>query len=114
MQCYKQYRGGLNTKLSIRISDAKRVWINLFPTSGVINEVSFHDARHTHASLMLKQGVHPKMVQEWLGHATISVTLNTYSHVAPELQEAVAAGFDKMVLPRRETEAVEKSLLANY
>jgi len=63
---------------------------------------------------MLKQGVHPKMVQEWLGHATISVTLNTYSHVAPELQEAVAAGFDKMVLPRRETEAVEKSLLANY
>ena len=56
---------------------------------------------------MLKQGVHPKIVQERLGHATIAITLDIYSHVVPGLQEAAAAGFDKMVLSRRENEAVE-------
>ena len=65
-----------------------------------------HHARHTHASLMLKQGVHPKIVQERLGHASIQITLDTYSHVAPGLQESAAVGFDKMVLTRREKEAV--------
>jgi len=43
---------------------------------------------------MLKQGVHPKIVQERLGHSTIAITLDTYSHVAPGLQEAAAQGFD--------------------
>ena len=56
---------------------------------------------------MLKQGVHPKIVQERLGHASIQITLDTYSHVAPGLQEAAAASFDKIVLPKREREAVE-------
>ncbi len=56
---------------------------------------------------MLKQGVHPKVVQERLGHATISTTLDLYSHVAPGLQQAVAEGFDKMVLPKREKEVIE-------
>ena len=63
-----------------------------------VKVIRLHDARHTHASLMLKQGVHPKIVQERLGHATISITLDTYSHVAPGRQEAAAAGFDKIVL----------------
>ncbi len=57
---------------------------------------------------MLKQGVHSKIVQERLGHASIQVTLDTYSHIAPGLQEAAANGFDELVTPRREKEAVEK------
>lgn len=61
--------------------------------------IRLHDARHTHASLMLKQGVHPKIVQERLGHASIQVTLDTYSHVAPGLQQAAANRFDDIVLP---------------
>lgn len=56
---------------------------------------------------MLKQGVHPKIVQERLGHASIQITLDTYSHISPGLQEAAAAGFDKIVSPMREKEAVE-------
>jgi len=60
-----------------------------------IKVIRFHDARHSHASLMLKQGAHPKIVQERLGHSTISITLDTYSHVAPGLQEAVAKRFDE-------------------
>jgi integrase len=47
---------------------------------------------------MLKQGVHPKIVQERLGHASIQLTLDTYSHVVPGIQDAAAKGFDDMVL----------------
>ncbi len=47
--------------------------------------VRFHDLRHLTATLLLTQGVHPKVAQELLGHSTISMTLDTYSHVAPAL-----------------------------
>jgi len=56
-----------------------------------------HDLRHTHATLMLKAGVHPKVVSERLGHANISITLDTYSHVLPGLQEAAAERFDVLL-----------------
>ena len=59
-----------------------------------------HDARHTHASLMLKQGVHPKIVQERLGHATIATTLDIYSHVTPGMQDAAALAFDAIFEPK--------------
>ena len=62
--------------------------------------IRLHDARHTHASLLLKQGVHPKIVQERLGHASIQITLDTYSHVAPGLQQAAANRFDDIVLSK--------------
>ena len=84
-----------------------QAWRTIAKHSG-LKGIRLHDARHTHASLMLKAGTHPKIVQERLGHASIQITLDTYSHVAPGLQEAAAAGFDKMVLPRHENEAVEK------
>ena len=58
--------------------------------------IRFHDLRHTHATLMLKGSVHPKVVQERLGHANIGITLDLYSHVLPGLQEAAAERFDKM------------------
>ena len=73
-----------------------------------LKNIRLHDLRHTHASLMLKQGIHPKIVQERLGHATISTTLDLYSHVSPGLQQAAAEGFDKMLSPKREKEVVEK------
>jgi integrase len=57
----------------------------------------FHDLRHCHASLLLKQGVNPKVVSERLGHSTVGITLDTYSHVLPGLQEAAAAGFEEMM-----------------
>ena len=60
-----------------------------------IRPIRFHDLRHTHASLMLKQGVHPKIVSERLGHSNIGITLDTYSYVLPGLQEAAASRFDE-------------------
>ena len=85
-------------------------WIKLVRQTG-IKVIRLHDARHTHASLLLKQGAHPKVVQERLGHASIQVTLDTYSHVAPGLQEAAAKRFDEALTVKynkRENEAVEK------
>jgi integrase len=58
--------------------------------------VRFHDLRHAHATLMLAQGVHPKVVSERLGHASVGITLDTYSHVLPTLQQEAAAAFDAL------------------
>jgi len=90
----------------LRPDSVTHAWVKLVRRIG-LKGIRLHDARHTHASLMLKQGVHPKIVQERLGHASIQMTLDTYSHVAPGLQEAAAVGFDKMVSPRREEETAE-------
>ena len=53
--------------------------------------IRLHDLRHTHATLALQAGIHPKVVSERLGHATISITLDTYSHAIPAMQEEAAA-----------------------
>lgn len=49
--------------------------------------IRFHDLRHCVATLLLTAGIHPKIVQELLGHSQISLTLDTYSYVLPSLQE---------------------------
>ncbi len=65
--------------------------------AGLPDTLRFHDLRHTCATLLLTKGVHPKVVQELLGHATISITLDTYSHVLPNMQsEAVNAMEDAL------------------
>ena len=56
--------------------------------------VRLHDLRHTMASLYLEQGVNPKTVAERLGHASVNITLDLYSHCLPGVQEAAAAQFD--------------------
>ncbi|HUV75697.1 MAG TPA: tyrosine-type recombinase/integrase [Dehalococcoidales bacterium] len=77
----------------LRPDTITRAWPILAARAGVV-VIRLHDARHTHASIMLKQGIHPKIVQERLGHSSIQITLDTYSHVAPGLQEAAAQRFD--------------------
>jgi integrase len=84
-----------------------QAWRRLALRNG-LKGVRLHDARHTHASLMLKQGIHPKIVQERLGHSSIAVTLDTYSHVAPGLQAAAAKRFDELFDQRREDRVVER------
>ena len=60
-------------------------------------DIRVHDLRHSHASLLLASGVNPKLVQERLGHASITLTLDTYSHVIPGLQEEVARKMDDLM-----------------
>lgn len=57
--------------------------------------VRLHDLRHTAATLMLTAGIHPKVVQETLGHSNITLTLGTYSHVLPSLQSEAADRLDE-------------------
>ena len=83
-------------------STISQAWRRIAIRAG-LKGVRLHDARHTHASLMLKQGIHPKVVQERLGHASIQTTLDIYSHVTPGIQQAAANRFDEMVnLPVRQ------------
>ena len=69
--------------------------------------IRFHDLRHTAATLMLQQGIHPKVVQERLGHADITLTLNTYSHVLPSMQEDAAEKLDELLTPIDVTEHIK-------
>ena len=59
-----------------------------------LSHVRFHDLRHTHATQFLKQGVHPKIVSERLGHSNIGITLDTYSHVLPGMQDDAVSIFN--------------------
>lgn len=59
--------------------------------------IRFHDLRHTCATLLRAEGVHPKVVQERLGHATIAETLDRYSHVAPDMQRHAADRLDAAI-----------------
>jgi integrase len=56
--------------------------------------IRFHDLRHTCATLLLLKGVHPKFVQELLGHATIAITLDTYSHVMPGMGDQTVTAME--------------------
>ncbi len=56
--------------------------------------IRFHDLRHSHATQLMLAGVHPKVVQERLGHASITTTLDLYSHVTATMQEDAAAKLD--------------------
>lgn len=73
-----------------------------------LSNIRLHDLRHTHASLMLRQGVHPKVVSERLGHSSVAITLDTYSHVLPGIQAAAAQRFDEGLQRTREEVPAEK------
>jgi integrase len=57
--------------------------------------IRFHDLRHTAATLMLREGVHPKMASEMLGHSTVAITLDLYSHITPTMQRQAADAIDR-------------------
>lgn len=60
----------------------------------------FHDLRHTAATLLLKVGVHPKIVSEMLGHSTIAITLDIYSHALPDMQRGAAGAMESILRPQ--------------
>jgi integrase len=60
-------------------------------------QIRLHDLRHSHATHLLQAGVHPKIAQERLGHSSIAITMDTYSHAMPNMQADAAAKLDKML-----------------
>jgi integrase len=63
----------------------------------MLPKIRLHDLRHTHATLALQAGVHPKVVSERFGHATVAITLDTYSHAIPAMQEEAATRIAELV-----------------
>jgi integrase len=74
----------------------KRTFVPLLRKAGLLT-IRFHDLRHTCATLLLSRNVNPKIVSEMLGHATIAITLDTYSHVLPTMQDGAARALEDML-----------------
>jgi integrase len=72
----------------------RRCFKPMLEKAGLPHTVRFHDLRHTCATILLSKNVNPKIVQELLGHANISQTMDTYSHVLPDMQERAASAMD--------------------
>lgn len=99
MKCGPDYHNlGLvcatSTGGSIKPTYLRTVFNRTIKKSGV-KKISFHGLRHTHATLLLRDGVHPKVVQERLGHRSIQTTLDTYSHIIPGIQEIAATSIQQ-------------------
>lgn len=77
-----------------------RVWKKLIERAGV-PYIPFHGLRHTHATVLLEQGVHPRVVSERLGHSSVEITLDTYSHVLPTMQRAAALAAEEAIFSKR-------------
>lgn len=77
-------------------NSVRHAWSKTANRAG-LKGIRLHDAWHTHALIMLKHGVHPKIISERLGHASIAITLDIYSHVLPSMPEAAANRFDEIV-----------------
>lgn len=75
---------------------------NIFIKKANVKKIRFHDIRHTHATLLLKQGVHPKIVSERLGHADTRMTLDRYSHLLPNMQKETAQKFGELLYGRED------------
>jgi len=74
-----------------------RAWKRHLAAAGLADR-PFHSTRHTHASLLIAAGVHPKAIQARLGHASITTTLNTYGHLMPSAFEGVGARLDALLM----------------
>lgn len=76
-------------------ADLTRRLQRLLANAGM-QRLRFHDLRHGTASLLTAQGIHPRTIMEILGHSTITVTMNTYAHVAPALRREAASSLDRV------------------
>jgi integrase len=72
-------------------------FVRILAKAADVPRIRFHDLRHTHAPHLLSNGVHPKVAQERLGHSTVGITLDLYSHILPGMQEDAAAKVDTTI-----------------
>lgn len=68
-----------------------------------VPRIRIHDLRHTHATLMLQAGEHPKIVQDRLGHSSIQMTLDKYSHITQNMQQQASENFESIVKSNENT-----------
>lgn len=81
---------------ALQPQNVSQAFTNIIARAG-LTRIRLHDLRHTSATLALHAGIHPKVVSERLGHSSIAITLDTYSHVVPGLQEAAASQLASLI-----------------
>lgn len=77
-------------------SFVSRTYKRILAAAGISDQFTFHDLRHTHATMLLRRGVNIKVIAERLGHSNISMTLDTYSHLMPDMQHVAVDTLDKI------------------
>jgi integrase len=77
-----------------------------------LKKIRLHDLRHSHATHMLSAGVHPKIAQERLGHSSVSVTIDLYSHVLPGMQAEAVSRVDATIKDALDRRAAKKEMVA--
>ena len=85
-------------------STALRQFYRLLDKSG-LKRMRLHDLRHSCATLLVSMGVHPRLIMELLGHSTIAMTMNVYSHVSPEIARQTATAMESMFAPKAANDA---------
>lgn len=80
----------------VNVDNLTRIFRNTLKASGINKKLSFHALRHTHATLMLKAGVPMKVVSERLGHSSIKVTMDTYAHLLPSMDQDAVEKFERL------------------
>lgn len=78
--------------------DSISQWWKRFTTRHKMKHIRFHELRHTSATMLINEGVHPKVISERLGHADISTTMNIYGHVLAEADQSAAQHFDSFFI----------------
>lgn len=77
--------------------DAPHQFLKMHYKKANVPRIRIHDLRHTHATLMLEAGEHPKVVQDRLGHSSIQMTLDKYSHITQNMQHHAAEAFENII-----------------
>lgn len=83
-----------------------RYFIPLLKRCGIHENFTFHGLRHTHATMLLKMGVNPKIVQERIGHGSIKITMDTYSHVLPDMQNVAVEALQALFSGKKQTDVL--------
>ena len=78
----------------------------LLESAGLPSEIRFYDLRHTCATLLLQAGENPKVVSERLGHSSVTITLDTYSHVLPHMQQSATDKLESMLFAGTEQDQI--------
>lgn len=107
-ELYEDYELVFCTELGMPIDprNLRKIFYRISEKAG-ISGVTFHALRHSYATRLLEANEHPKVVQEILGHSDIAMTLNTYSHVMPEIKKAAAKKINFLFEPDQENKGKE-------
>jgi integrase len=89
----------------------KRIFVPAVKDAGLRPGLRLHDLRHTCAALLIQLGAHPKVIQEWLGHRSITVTMDVYGHLYPSLTEALTERLDEVLTRARAPEKGRRAVV---